>query len=268
MGPGATEGKAARTHPPWSGTRYRMPSRRGGTTLPRVRRLVYALIGVGLVAIIVIGLTQSKGGSAPNPKDIKSRAPSAAQVERAFAGSPAPLADLHGRANEIIPGGRDELQRQIRALRGHPVVVNVWGSWCGPCRLEFPSFQQSAVRYGRQVAFLGVDARDNRGEAKGFLRDFPVTYPSVEDPDESVLGKLGGRGYPSTAYYDRNGKMLFLHQGPYRTDADLNAHIRRFAGVGYPPLPEIRVDPLSGLRTIVAGERATRPGAGVSATPP
>ena len=208
-----------------------MPSLSGGTTLSRVRRLVYALIGLGLVAIIVIGLTQSKGGSAPNPNEIKSRAPSASAVRRAFAGSPPPLAALHRRANKLIPGGRDELNRQLAALRGHPVVVNIWGSWCGPCRLEFPSFQVSAVRHGRQVAFLGVDARDNRGDAKGFLRDFPVTYPSVEDPDESVLGRLGGRGYPSTAYYDRAGKMVFLHQGPYRTDADLNADIRRFAGV-------------------------------------
>src|SRR3954470_2037819 len=206
-----------------------MPPPDGPTTLTAVRRLVFALIGVGLVAIIVIGLSQKEGSNAPNVNDIQSRAPSAGEVRDAFKGSPAPLARLHRRANEIVPGGRKELQRQLAALKGHPVVVNVWGSWCGPCRLEFPSFQQQAVRFGRQVAFLGVDARDNRGEAKGFLRDFPVTYPSVEDPDESVLGKLGGRGYPSTAYYDRNGKMLFLHQGPYRTDADLNADIRHFA---------------------------------------
>jgi thiol-disulfide isomerase/thioredoxin len=208
-----------------------MPPADGPTTLTAVRRLVFALIGLGLVAIIVIGLTQSKGGKGPNPNDIVSKAPSGAEVARAFKGSPPALAALHRRANEIIPGGRTELQRQLKALKGHPIVLNVWGSWCGPCRLEFPSFQQLAVRFGGQVAFLGVDARDNRGAATKFLRDYPVTYPSVEDGDESVLGRLGGRGYPSTAFYDRQGKMVTLHQGPFRTDADLADAIRRYTGV-------------------------------------
>ncbi|HEY3019089.1 MAG TPA: TlpA disulfide reductase family protein [Solirubrobacteraceae bacterium] len=196
-----------------------------------MRRLVYALIGLGLVGVIVIGLTQSKGGVAPNPNELRSRAPGAAEVRRAFDGSPPALAELHREADRLIPGGRKELQRRLRELRGHPVVVNLWGSWCGPCRLEFPSFQVQAVRFGRRVAFLGVNAKDNRGEAKAFLRKFPVTYPSVEDPDESVAGKLGTRGYPTTVYYDRAGKQLFVHQGVYRDEADLVADIRRYTGV-------------------------------------
>jgi cytochrome c biogenesis protein CcmG, thiol:disulfide interchange protein DsbE len=205
-----------------------MPFANGPTTLTAVRRLVYALIGVGLVAIIVIGLTQSKGGGGPDPNKIVSKAPSQATVDAAFKGSPAPLAKLHREANQIIPGGRPELQRQLAALKGYPVVVNVWGSWCGPCRLEFPSFQQQAVKFGRKVAFLGVNARDNRGAAKTFLKQFPVTYPSVEDVNESVLGRLGGRGYPSTAFYDRQGKLVFLHQGLFRSDAELADAIRRY----------------------------------------
>jgi cytochrome c biogenesis protein CcmG/thiol:disulfide interchange protein DsbE len=205
-----------------------MPPADGPTTLTAVRRLVYALIGVGLVAIIVIGLAQSKGGGGPNPNAIVSKAPSQGTVDAAFKGSPAPLAKLHREANEIIPGGRPELQRQLAALKGYPVVVNVWGSWCGPCRLEFPSFQQQAVKFGSKVAFLGVNARDNRGAAKTFLKQFPVTYPSVEDVNESVLGRLGGRGYPSTAFYDKQGKLVFLHQGLFRSDAELADAIRRY----------------------------------------
>jgi len=202
----------------------------GVTTLTRVRRLVYAAIGLGLVAIIVIGVIQS-GGGGKSENSLSSRAPSQAEVRRAFRGSPPPLAALHDRANDLIPGGRDEYQRQLEALRGHPVVVNVWGSWCGPCRLEFPSFQEQAVRFGKEVAFLGVNAKDNQAAAKKFLEEFPVTYPSVEDPDEEVLGKLGGRGYPSTVYYDRNGKQVGIHQGLYQQDSDLADDIRRYTGV-------------------------------------
>ena len=207
-----------------------MPPADGPTTLTAVRRLVFALIGLGLVAIIVIGLTQSKGGG-PSENDVVSKAPSQEEVDKAFAGSPAPLAKLHSRANQLIPGARKELQSQIRALKGYPVVVNIWGSWCGPCRIEFPSFQQQAVKFGSKVAFLGVNARDNPGDAKSFLRDFPLTYPSVEDHDEAVLGRLHGRGYPSTVYFDRKGKQVYIKQGQYLSEDDLVADIHRYTGV-------------------------------------
>jgi cytochrome c biogenesis protein CcmG/thiol:disulfide interchange protein DsbE len=208
-----------------------MPSPGGPTTLTAVRRLVYALIGVGLVAIIVIGLTQSKGGGGPGENEVVSKAPSAAETAKAFKGSPPPLARLHRQANTLIPGARSELQRQIAALKGYPVVVNIWGSWCGPCRVEFPSFQQQAVKFGSKVAFLGVNARDNPGDAKKFLREFPLTYPSVEDHNEAVLGRLGGRGYPSTVYYDRDGKKVYLKQGQYLDEQALVDDIHRYTGV-------------------------------------
>ena len=210
---------------------YRIAPGNTRTTLARVRRLVFALIGLGLVAIIVIGLAQSSGNKGPSESQVTSKAPPPAEARRALAGSPAPLARLHREANRIIPGGRAELNQQLKGLHGYPVVLNIWGSWCGPCRVEFPSFQQQAVKFGSKVAFLGVNARDNRGAAKDFLRQFPVSYPSVEDPDEAILGKLGGRGYPSTVYYDRNGKQLFIHQGQYQTEKDLVDDIHRYTGV-------------------------------------
>ena len=87
------------------------------------------------------------------------------------------------------------------------------------------------VRRGVARRVLGVNAKDNQAAAKKFLEEFPVTYPSVEDPDEEVLGKLGGRGYPSTVYYDRNGKQVGIHQGLYQQDSDLADDIRRYTGV-------------------------------------
>src|SRR5213592_5246838 len=85
------------------------------------------------------------------------------------------LAALDAQANHLLGGGTSAFEKQVRALRGHPIVVNQWASWCGPCRFEFPFLQRLSVSYGRRVAFLGVDTDDNDGDARSFLRRFPVT---------------------------------------------------------------------------------------------
>lgn len=192
---------------------------------------MYAIIGLGLVAVLVIGLLQSSSNSDRPSGQLVSRAPSASETKRALAGSPAPLAALHQRANTLIPGGKSRYRTELAALKGHPAVVNLWASWCGPCRLEFPVFQQQAVQFGRKVAFLGVDSGDNSGNARTFLNRFPVSYPSVEDGGERVAQDLGLRGLPGTAYFDAKGKLVYLHQGGYSSDADLKRDIQRYLGV-------------------------------------
>jgi thiol-disulfide isomerase/thioredoxin len=196
-----------------------------------MRKAVYAIIGLGLVAVIVIGLVQSSNSSDKPSGELVSKAPSAAETRSAFAGSPPPLAALHSRANALVPGGKRRFEAELAAVKGHPAVVNLWASWCGPCRLEFPLFQQEAVHYGRDVAFLGVNSGDNHGDAAGFLEKFPVTYPSVEDGGQRVAQKLGLRGLPGTAYYDAKGKLVYVHQGGYNRDADLARDIQRYLGV-------------------------------------
>ena len=192
---------------------------------------MYAIIGLGLVAVLVIGLLQSSSSSDRPSGALVSRAPSASETRRALAGSPAALAALHQRANTLIPGGKGRYKSELAALKGHPTVVNLWASWCGPCRLEFPVFQQQAVHFGRKVAFLGVNSGDNHGNAASFLKQFPVTYPSVEDGGERVAQQLGLRGLPGTAYYDAKGKLVYLHQGGYNSNSDLQRDIQRYLGV-------------------------------------
>ncbi|HET8862993.1 MAG TPA: TlpA disulfide reductase family protein [Solirubrobacterales bacterium] len=149
---------------------------------------------------------------------------------KALAGSPAPLAALHRQANDLLPGGRDAYEQRIAALRGYPVVVNVWASWCGPCRFEFPHFQQAAADYGKRVAFLGIDSEDSDDAASTFLAEAPVPYPSYTDPDKDVADGIGASlGLPDTAFYDRRGELVYLKQGPYDDEAELRADIKRYA---------------------------------------
>lgn len=149
---------------------------------------------------------------------------------RALAGAPPPLAALHAQGNELLGGGVEAYERRIAALRGYPVVVNVWASWCGPCRFEFPAFQRLAAEYGKRVAFLGIDSQDSADAARTFLRDRPVPYPSYSDPDEEIAARVGATlGLPATAFYDRRGDLAYLKQGPYTGHSQLRADLKRYA---------------------------------------
>lgn len=149
---------------------------------------------------------------------------------KALAGAPAPLAALYRQGNQLLDGGQDAYEARIASLRGYPVVVNVWASWCGPCRFEFPALQKLSAKYGKKVAFLGIDSQDSDAAAATFLSEAPVPYPSYTDPDEDIKDSLGvGFGLPDTAFYDKTGELVFLKEGVYPDEADLEADIERCA---------------------------------------
>lgn len=102
------------------------------------------------------------------------------------------------------------------ALRGKVVVLNVWGSWCPPCRAEAPSFAKVSKELtdaGKDVVFVGVNVRDNsKQNAASFEETFGITYPSLYDPDGKLLlrfpkGSLNPNAIPSTLVLDREGKI-------------------------------------------------------------
>lgn len=184
------------------------------------RKLRITVLALVLIALAAAGCGSSESGAGGGaPPD----------YERALAGSPPRLAALHEQANELLPGGVDAYEKRIEELRGYPVVVNVWASWCGPCRYEFPALQKLSARYGKRVAFLGVDSEDDADAARTFLREEPVPYPSYSDPGKAIAGSIGALGFPDTAYYDREGDLLYVKQGAYADHAALEEDFRRYA---------------------------------------
>ena len=97
----------------------------------------------------------------------------------------------------------------LARLRGTPVVVNFWGSWCEPCLEEAPELAEVAGEFDGRVQFLGVDILDAREPARDFIRRFGWPYPSVFDPDDAIKTDLGYLGQPVTLVYDRGGEVAF-----------------------------------------------------------
>ena len=102
----------------------------------------------------------------------------------------------------------------LRQLEGTPVVVNVWASWCDPCKKETPLLVQAAKTYGGRVQFLGLDVKDARPSAQQFLRQYGVTYPSLYDAPGAVQHSLGFFGQPDTVFYDASGQEAQKVPGP------------------------------------------------------
>ncbi len=178
-------------------------------------RLFTAVLGLGLAALLAA--CGSDGGGTG------SRA----------AADPHALQTVREQAGRLLDGGPGAFRDRLASLRGHPVVVNQWASWCGPCAYEFPFFERAARRYGDRVGFLGVDAKDSGAAALRFLTRHPVPYPHYFDPDGSVARVFrGGRAFPTTAFYDAAGELVAVHAGAYASEAKLDADIRRYTRDG------------------------------------
>ncbi|HEY7660860.1 MAG TPA: TlpA disulfide reductase family protein [Actinomycetota bacterium] len=103
-------------------------------------------------------------------------------------------------------------ERMIEDLRGTPVVVNVWASWCGPCRQEAPHLAAAAAEHD-DIQFVGVDILDERESAREFIREFGWSYPSVFDPPGAIRDGLGLLGQPVTLFYDASGELVATWTG-------------------------------------------------------
>ena len=126
-----------------------------------------------------------------------------------------PVATIGQPAPDIVGTGLDGAPVSLASLRGHPVVVNFWASWCIPCRNEFPLFEQRLAKLGSSdgLVLLGVLYKDDSTSAKRFADDFKATWQSVPDADGSLASAYRVVAPPQTYFIDRAGILRGMQIG-------------------------------------------------------
>ena len=206
----------------------------------RWHRTVAALI---VAPVWLAGCASQPAADAPAPQ------PRLDAGDRATA---AELADLKQRAGiapcpttpdvRPTPGGLPDLTlaclgggRAVRlsALRGTPTVLNLWASWCGPCRDEIPLFQQLHERAGgKELRVVGIDVEDpNEGMALAFAAETGMTYPQLQDLDRATLDAVRARGLPLTLFVDADGRLTYALNGPVQSADQLADLVEQHLGV-------------------------------------
>lgn len=94
-----------------------------------------------------------------------------------------------------------------------PAVVNVWASWCLPCRSEAPLLDQAHKEFGDQIEFIGVDVQDSQPDAKRFLAEYGLDFDHFFDPNRAIPSHYGGLGTPITMFFAPHGELLTIHNG-------------------------------------------------------
>ncbi|HJX07518.1 MAG TPA: TlpA disulfide reductase family protein [Actinomycetota bacterium] len=120
-------------------------------------------------------------------------------------------------------------QDLIAQQKGHPVLVNIWASWCDPCIAESSDLIAAHQKYGDRVRFIGVDAQDDRSGATDFITEHQVPYPSVFDPSNAIAVSYGLFSPPDTLFFDANGDLVKTFPGQISRD-DLTANLQAIAG--------------------------------------
>lgn len=170
--------------------------------LPRALAVLGVILFVGLLAY---GLLTKGPDTAIDGALAEGRAPQAPSFELAVLERgrlPQPLA---ARVAPALANGELALEE----LRGTPTVLNFWASWCVPCREEAPVLQAAWERWGgRGVLLLGLDMQDLTSDARRFLSEFGITYPTIRDPGKDVADSYGATGIPETYFLTGQGRVV------------------------------------------------------------
>jgi cytochrome c biogenesis protein CcmG/thiol:disulfide interchange protein DsbE len=128
-------------------------------------------------------------------------------------------------APEFVLADLDGNPVRLADLRGRPVVLNFWASWCGPCVEEFPLLRRASAEHADEgLAVVGIVWRDRSEAARDFLLRNGATWPAAMDPGERVASAYGILGPPETYFIDREGRIAARQFGPI-TEASLQEHL-------------------------------------------
>lgn len=184
------------------------PPRRQTKSSPRRRPLIAAVVA----ALALAGTWQFGLWSPPEKAQTGASTSGSADNENISSGISLFPAGKRVKApaleGELVEGGNLQAER----MRGKVVVVNIWGSWCAPCRAEAPDLARVARETeSKGVTFLGIDVRDDKASARAFTRRYAIPYQSLFDPNGSQLVKFSSiipiNAVPSTAVVDRSGRV-------------------------------------------------------------
>lgn len=189
-----------------------------------VRSMLTLAAGLALLA-------SGCGGAAAPPTAPMRTAAAATQVDPCVKTDARFVQPVGGLPDETFPCLVGSTAVRLRDLRGAPAVVNLWASWCDPCRREMPALQVVHERWGERVQFLGVNVRDDRDAALSFLADVGVTYPQAVDVVGRLPARLGSPGLPVTVVLDRAGAVVWKRIGEL-DPADLDRELTRALGAG------------------------------------
>lgn len=185
--------------------------------------------GAGVVAaLLAVGSIAGCGAQAGSPAAPASAVvatPSPFQDCAALTGA-GTAADLPDLRLPCFTGGQPV---RVADLRG-PAVINIWATWCAPCRAELPAMQRLADRAGSRLRVIGVDTGDSREAAASFGADREITLPTLYDQDRRLIGALGRTALPVTVFLDASGRRFVYNLLP-PDDARLADLVRAHTGV-------------------------------------
>ncbi|MFG3598489.1 TlpA family protein disulfide reductase [Micromonospora chersina] len=196
------------------------------------RRLAYLLVPLLLAVAGCTGSTEEPAGPAPatraeRPSPFADCAPLTAAPPSGPAASGAPGDPLPDLALSCFTGGAPV---NVRDIKG-PAVINVWASWCPPCRKELPAFQRLSERAGGRFQVIGVNSRDSRGGAQSIGEDFGVRFPMLVDQGDAFERALGRNAFPLTVLVDADGRIRHTDSTGALDDARLAELVRTHLGV-------------------------------------
>jgi cytochrome c biogenesis protein CcmG/thiol:disulfide interchange protein DsbE len=162
--------------------------------------------GAGFLGLIIFGLL----AQAPNTAIDDSLAAGRAAPAPPFNLAVLQRGDLGARMNGEVGAALAHGRLSLRQLRGTPVVLNIWASWCDPCKQEAPLLEHAWRTDGRphRTLFLGLDQQDATNDASSFMRSYRVDYPNVRDPGSDVPRSYGATGIPETYFISPRGEVV------------------------------------------------------------